>query len=179
MFKIEVDVNGQTYGHYFMNKHADDFAQFLPKMFMATYGEVIAKEAITIYKIDEASQPLLEGKLRQSVHNSLDRSVSGQLVINRNIKAEFNNGDYLKLEDFYQAKGSRENAFSNSKNPQTVKKPTTIQHDFEDGEGLVDAVKLTATNELVKDYSSEELVLTGTALARWPYDAKGNFLGNK
>ena len=178
MFKIEVDVNGQTFGHYWMNKHEDDFVQFLPKQFTSQYGELITKNELTIYKIDEDQFPLFEGKLKQHEKNGLDCDEGGPGVLRvcRKDEARLDSGSHYPREFFDQQKSERELIFSNSQNPQTVSDPGTIQHDF--GNGLVDAVLIPDGHELTLEHCSIELSLTGTPLSAWPYDENGKFLGN-
>jgi len=176
MFKIEVDVNGTAHGHYWMNRHKDDFLQFLPSHFTSQYGELITKEELTVFKFDEANKDLLEGKLAQHTHNMVDCSTSDKIKICRHDGALVNEGDKLPLAHFEEMKAYREAIFSDSATPQIVAQPSTISHDF--GDGAEDAIEIPVGHELAAAYTTLELELTGTALAAWPYDNEGKFLGN-
>lgn len=177
MFKIEVNVNGTTHGHYWMNKHEDDFLQFLPNQFTLQYGELITKDEITAYKINEDQFALFEGKLQQHLKNDLDcdEGGAGVLRVCRKDLPRLNAG-FCPRDIFDSQKSEREADFANAVTPQTVTDLATVQHDF--GEGLVDAVEVPEGHELTLMYCSIELELTGTALSGWPYDENGNFLGN-
>ena len=179
MFKLEVEVNGETFGHYWMNKHEDDFLQFIPSQFTTEYGELITKDNITAYKIDENFKALFEGKLNQNSFNKVDcdSGGAGKLRICRHDKSRFNVGTFLSLDIFEEEKARREAIFSDSAVPQIVTSPDVIQYDF--GDGVKDAIQLDSNNELVSDYSSVELELEGATLVKWPYDEEGKFLGNE
>lgn len=176
MFKVEVDVIGTIHGHYVMNSHDEDFLQFMPKYFTGIYGEVITKDQLTVYKIDEDKMPLLEGKLKNQ-NNSLDcDSELGKIKVCRHDDAKFLVDEYVPIDIFMGQKSQRESIFNNSSSPQTVSEPTTVQHDF--GNGLEDAKQIPAGHELSAPYSTLELELVGTALNQWSYDESGKFLGN-
>ena len=178
MFKIEVNVNGTTHGHYWMNKHEDDFLQFLPNQFTLQYGELITKDEITAYKIDEGNFALFEGKIKQHENNGLDcdEGGAGVLRVCRKDEARLESDTYYPLEIFQKEKTEREEIFSSSKAPQVVADLATVSHDF--GNGEEDAVLVPAGHELTLEHCSVELEIIGEALSRWPYDDSGKFLGN-
>lgn len=175
MFKFEVNVNGTIYGRYWMNKHSDDFIQFLPAQFSREYGEVISKNEIAIYKIDEAIMPVFEAKMAKHEANELDASETGKLKIIRKDDARVAEGEYMTLEAFNKAKAKREEIFADAVSPQTVSVPATIQHDFGSGTEE-DAVQIPAGHELASAYESLEFTATGT-LVPYPYDNDNNFIG--
>ena len=129
MFKIEVEVNGETFGHYWMNKHEDDFLQFIPAQFTATYGEVITKENLTVYKFPEQDKNLLEGKINQHEKNTLDCSDSGKIKVCRH-DSEFLTENWYNKEYIDDFKKRREEIFSNSSSPVTVPLPAESVFDF-------------------------------------------------
>lgn len=174
MFKIEVTKpsDSSVHGFYWMNKHQDDFAQFLPAQMTRELGEVITKDDIVIIKIDEAQKDVLEGKLSVHEKNTLDCVTAGAIRVCRHSPAK--GSGIVPLAEFNALKAERESEMAGAVTPQTVTVPATIQHDF--GSGAEDAIDLTG-NELESDALSLELELTGTAIA-WPYDVNGNFTGN-
>lgn len=186
MFKIEVNVNGVTHGHYWMNNHEDDFLKFLPKQFTAQYGELITKDEITAYKIDEANFSIFEGKLKQHKNNSLDcdEGGAGVLRVCRKDKARLEADTHYPLEFFEKKKAEREEIFSSSQAPQAVTDLNIVQYDFgrvdenEVAIGPEDAVLVPAGHELTLEHCSVELEIMGEALSQWPYDDNGKFLGN-
>lgn len=175
MFKIEVNVQGTTHGHYWLNKHSDDFIQFLPAQFTRTYGTTITKDNITAYKIDELSKDTLDTKLLID-GNELDCSETGKIKVLRKHSAGASDEQYLTRSMFDMLKDEREQMTATSTAPQTVTDLTTIQHDF--GSGPEDAVLVPTGHELTLNFESLELELIGTALAQYPYDENCNFLGN-
>jgi len=87
MFKIEVTkADSSVEGFYWMNKHADDFAQFLPSQLTRQLGELITKDNISIIKIDEASKDLLEGKCCME-HCAIDCSELGKIKVIKTVPA--------------------------------------------------------------------------------------------
>lgn len=179
MFKIEVTkADTSVVGYYWMNKHEDDFVQFLPSQFTRALGETITKDDIAVYKIAESSKDLLEGKISVHEKNCIDCSTeTGKIKVCRKDSAKYSLDEYIRLAEFTDAKAAREAMFADSATPQTVTVPATEQYDF--GDGLEDAVKLVVGNELISDYTTTELSLTGTALSpAYPYDVNGVFLGN-
>jgi len=177
MFKLEIDLGGgDIRHHYWMNKHADDFLEITRQQLSIHYGQTIASGDVTAYKIDEADQPVYEAKLAASRFNCLNCETTGVIKVCRMDGAKYLANDYVKLADFNRAKEMREAIFNGAVTPQTVTVPSTVQHDF--GEGNEDAVQLLAGHELLSAHSSDELTLTGTALSpAWPYDGE-TFLGN-
>ena len=187
MFKIEVNVLGKTHGHYWMNKHEDDFIRFLPKHFTRVYGEEITKDDLKIYLIEESKMDLLEGKINQSEFNELDFSQDGKILLKRYHKAVYKDGEFVKLQSYLSTREDRENTARGSKNPQIITHYPTIKHDF--GNGVEDAIKIIVGNELINDFNSTELELVGIEMKNsFPYKTvkktKKNpsgikFLGNK
>lgn len=182
MFKLEVSVNGEIKHHYWMNRHKDDFIQFLPRQFTAMYGEEILPEHLTIYMIDEDKQPLLEGKLKQHESNGLAYAL-GKIKVIRKDKAKYKVGDKVKLEDYQTEALLRDEKFEKAKEKHKVKDPKSKKEDWTNPDGSitsdVDVVTIDETESLALDMESLEMDLTGVQVSSYPYDKNGKFLGNK
>lgn len=182
MFKIEVNVNGVTKHHYWMNKHNDDFLQFLPVQFTREYGEEILPEHITAYKIEESKMALLEGKLKQNEGNALAYE-DGKILCKRLDKAKYKAGDKVRLEEYEAEAAKRDDKFKDAKDKEAVKvkAPNYKKENVVEGEETieVDMVTIDGSEDLAQDVESLELELVGVALKEWPYDSKGRFKGNK
>jgi len=177
MFKIEVDVKGSIEGHYWLNRHEDDFIQFLPAQFTRQYGELITKDELTVYKFDESLKDLVEGKLEQHKNNGIFCEVTSKIRVCRRDEAKFSADEYTPRANFDSVKAEREAIFSDAATSQTVSDLTTVAHDF--GDGVEDAVQVPAAHELAAAFMSLELELEGTELVNsYPYDNEGKFLGN-
>jgi hypothetical protein len=178
MFKIEVDVKGTTHGHYWLNKHEDDFLQFLPNHFTRQYGEEITKDQLTVYKVEESKKDLLEGKIEQHKKNKIDcDSEAGKIKVCRHDEAQVAEGDFVRSSEFEQKKTEREEIFMLTSSPQTVADIPTVEHDF--GDGAEPAVEIPIGHELAYSYETLELELVGVELSQWSYDKNGKFLGNE
>ena len=180
MFKIEVNVEGETKNHYWMNAHKDDFLQFLPMHFTREYAVEITKNDIIAYKVDESKKPIMEA-LASVADNNMLLDVAGTLRIEKRVAAKYTAGEIIPesaydeavaevIKKFKKAKGTKPD-FVGGKKPKKVKVGT--------GEDAVDSVEIAADDILANDVVSEELVLAGTPLVEWPYDTNGKFKGNK
>ena len=184
MFKYEVNINGKTHIEYGINKHADDFIQFLPAHFTRVMGERVLPEHITVYKFDEDDKDFYEGKKAISKHNEEILEAGNSLKVCRVDRAKFKVGDKVELSDYLEKSKEREEKFKDSKDhkDKVVKAPKSKVESVDDGTGTMvdkDIVTIEVGDELAEDLVSTELELIGTPLIQWPYDSKGKFLGNK
>lgn len=188
MFKLEINVNGIIKHRHWRNKHSDDFLQFLPKFFTAEYGELITPENITAYLIDEVEAVLLDGKNGQSESNDI-YYIDGKILVKRIEKALYKIGDKVSLENYETERLKRDEKFKDSKEKDKLKTkaPKSKKEDFitgQDENGIdiienIDVVTVEINDDLALEAESLELELTGKKLKQWPYNSKGEFLGNK
>ena len=181
MFKIQVkNLQGNLENHYWLNAIEDDFIQFLPSN-LAVPKENFFPPNGNIYKFSKADQIQLEAYLKLHEDNTLKLDVDGEISVIRLDPAQIKVG-IIRVNDFDIAKAHREADFADL-TPVFVAVPTLEQLDF----GQVDAngatileggYTITASHELTQAYSQNIFTYTGIALAGYPYDAQGVFVGN-
>ena len=185
MFKIEVTIEGETHGHYWMNKHADDFIQFLPKQFSAMYGVLVKPEDIKVYKCPEEMKAITDSVFSVDKYNEFDFNEAGKIKVVRKMKARFKVGDVVSKEEYESEAEDRERKRRKSKKKavrrKKVNRPNFKKKKKMRGEVEVDVEEVTIeeADELAQDEETVELEVTGTKLKQWPYDKNGRFLGNE
>lgn len=179
MYKIEINVSGEVKHMHSTNKHEDDVIGAWPSLFTEKFGVEITKDDITIYKIDESKVSLINGLLNVNVDALVDVNTVGEIKVKKVKKAKYVASQMVLETEYNKEVVDTEKSYKNAKTKPNFaggKKPKKKKHDF--GEGLKDAIEIAADDILANDIVSEELVLTGTPLNKWPYDEDGKFLGN-